>query len=110
MEVQVDSPTRNNATQISDLILDSVLNSPIYIPSGDDELMIMSGTSVSTNKKSTTINTTGTTGSCTSTEISGYNLIAPPANLTSCWWKHFQIFHRKHTNKLHIAKCRHCGK
>ena len=70
----------------------------------------MSGTSVSTNKTSTTLNTTGTTGSCTTTEIIGYKLIAPPENLTSGWWKNFQIFHCKHTNKLHIEKCRHCGK
>ena len=56
------------------------------------------------------MNTTGTTGSCTTTEISRYKLIAPPENLTSSWWNHFQIFHYKHTNKLHIAKCRHCGK
>ena len=70
----------------------------------------MIGTSVSTNKTSTTLNTTGTTGSCTTTEIIGYKLIAPPENLTSGWWKNFQIFHCKNTNKLHIEKCRHCGK
>ena len=66
--------------------------------------------SVSTNKTSTTINTTGTTGSCTTKEISGYKLIGPPANLTSGWWKYFKIFHRKHTNNFRIAKFRHCGK
>ena len=37
MGVQVDSPTSNNATQMSDLTLDFVLNSPIDIPSDDDE-------------------------------------------------------------------------
>ena len=78
MEVQVDSPTKNNATQMSDITLDSVLNSPIYIPSDDNESTGMSGTSVSKNKKSTNTNTAGTTGSCTTTEISGYKLIVPP--------------------------------
>ena len=67
MEVQIDSLTRNNATQMSDLTLDLVLNSSIYIPNDDDESMRMSRTSVSTNKTSTTTNTTGTTGSCTTT-------------------------------------------
>ena len=110
MEVQVDSPTKNNATQMSDLTLDSVLNSPIDINSDDDESTRMSGAYVSKNKTSINTNTTGTTGACTTTEISGYKLIAPLENLTSGWWKHFQIFHLKHTNKLHIAKCRHCGK
>ena len=56
------------------------------------------------------MNTTGTTGSCTTTEISGYKLIAPPEHLTYGWWKNFQIFDRKHINKLHSAKCRQCGK
>ena len=110
MEVQVDTPTKNNATQMSDLTLDSVLNSPIYIAIDDNESTRMSGTSVSKNKTSTTTNTTGTTGSCTPTEISGYKLIVPPANLTSGWWKNFQIFHPKQTNNFCIAKCRHYGK
>ena len=110
MEVQVDFPAKNNATQMSDLTLDSVLNITIDINIDDDESTRMSGTYVSKNKKSTTTNTTGTTGSCTTTEISGYKLIAPPENVTSGWWKHFQIFHRKYTKKLHISKCRHCGK
>ena len=56
------------------------------------------------------MNTTGTTGSCTNTEISGCKLILPPESLTSGWLKHFQIFHLKHTNKLRIEKCRHCVK
>ena len=46
MEVQVDIPTKNNATQMSGLTLDSLLNSPIYKPIDDDESTIMSGTSV----------------------------------------------------------------
>ena len=95
---------------MSDLILDSVLKISIDIPSDDHKSTKISSTSVSTNKTLTTKNTTGKTGSCTTTEISGYKLIAPPENLTSGWWKHFHIFHRKHTNKLHIAKFRHCGK
>ena len=82
MEVQVDIPTNNNATQMSDLTLDLVLNSPIDIPIDDYESTRMSDTSVSTKKTSTTTNTTGTIGSCTTTEISGYKLILPPANLT----------------------------
>ena len=73
MEVQVDSPTRNNATHISYLTFDSVLNSTIDIPSDDNESTRMSSTSVSTNKTPTTMNNTGTTGSCTTTEISGLN-------------------------------------
>ena len=109
-EVQLDIPKRNNATQMSDLTLDSLLNSPIDIPSDNGESTRMSGTSISTNKISTTTNATGKTASCTTIEISGYKLIAPIANLISGWWKHFQISHRKHTNKLHISKCRHCGK
>ena len=67
MEVQVDSPKNNNTTQMSDLILDSVLKISIDIPSDDYESRRMSGTSVSKNKTSTTTNTTGTTGSCTPT-------------------------------------------
>ena len=110
MEVQVDIPTKNNATQISDLTFDLVFNIKIYISSDDDESMIISDTYVSTNKTSTTTNNTGKTGSCTTTEISGNKFIAPPRHLTSGWWKHFQIFHRKHTIKLHISKFRHCGK
>ena len=110
MKCQVNIPTNNTATHMSDLILDWVLNMTIDKPTDDDELTRISDTSVSTNKTSTTTNSLGTTGSCTTTEISGYNLIAPPENLTSGWLKHFQIFHRKHTNKLHIAKWRHCGK
>ena len=73
MEVQVDSPTRNNATHISDLTFDSVLNSTMDIPSDDNESTRMSSTSVSTNKTPTTMNNTGTTRSCTTTEISGLN-------------------------------------
>ena len=110
MEVQVDIPKKNNGTQMPDLTLDSVLNSPIDIPSDDYESARMIGTYISTNKTSTITNSTGTTGSCTTTEISGYKLIAPTENLKYVWWNHFQIFHRKHTNKLHVAKCRHCGK
>ena len=67
MEVQVNSPTKNNATQMSELSLYLVLNSPIDIPSDDYESTRMSGTSISTNKTSTTTNATGTTGSCTTT-------------------------------------------
>ena len=52
MEVKVDSPTHNNATQMSYLTLDLVLNSKIYIPSDDDESARMSETSASTNKTS----------------------------------------------------------
>ena len=62
---------------------------PIELISYDDESTRMIGTSVSTNKSSTTMTTTGTTRSCTTTEISRYKLIAPPANLTFDWWKHF---------------------
>ena len=110
MEVQVDSPTKNNATQMSDLTLDLVLNSTIDIHSDDNESTRMSVTSVSKNKTSTTTNTTGTTVSCTPAEISGYRLIVPPENLTYGWWKNFHIFHGKQTNKFFIAKCRHYGK
>ena len=94
MEVQVDLPTKNNANQMSDLTLDTVLNIPIYIPSDDDESTRMISTSVSINKTSTTMNTTRTTGSYTTIEISGCKLIAPPENLISGWWNHFHIFHR----------------
>ena len=62
MEVQVDIPTKNNATQISDLTFDLVFNIKIYISSDDDESMIISDTYVSTNKTSTTTNNTGKTG------------------------------------------------
>ena len=70
----------------------------------------MSATSVSINKTTTTTNITGTTGSCTITEVSGYKLISPPANLTSGWWKHFHIFHCKHTNNFHNENSRRCEK
>ena len=81
--MQVDRRTKKNATQMSDLTLDLVLNSPIYIPIDDDEWTRINGTSLSTNILSTTTNTTKTTWSCTTTEISGHKLIAPPANVTS---------------------------
>ena len=70
----------------------------------------MSGTSVSTNKTSTNMNTTGKIWSCTTTEKDGYKLFAPPENLTSGLWKNFQIIRSKNTNKFHIENCRHCGK
>ena len=108
--MQVDSPTKNNTTQMSDLTLDLVLKIPIDIPIDDGESTIISGTSVSTNKTSTNMNTTGTTGSCKTTEISGYKLISPPSYFPYVWWKHFQIFHRKNTNKLHSSKCNQYGK
>ena len=52
---------------MSDLTLDPVLNITIDIPIDDYESTIISGTSVSTNKTSTNMNTTGTTGSCKTT-------------------------------------------
>ena len=95
MEVQVGSLTKNNATQMSDLIVDSGLNYPIDIHSDNDESIRMSYTSILKTKTSTTKKTTGTTGSCTTTDITKYKLIAAPTNLTSSdWWKQFQIFHR----------------
>ena len=109
MDVQIDRPEKINATQMSDLTMDSALNCTVNIPSDDDDSTRMSAASVSTSKTSTTSNTTGTTRSYP-TDISGYKLIGPPANLTSKWWNNFLIFHPNHRDKSQIAKCRHCGK
>ena len=84
MDVQIDRPKKINATQMSDLTMDSALNCTVNIPSDDDDSTRMSAASVSTSKTSTTSNTTGTTRSYP-TDISGYTLIGPPANLTSKW-------------------------
>ena len=76
MDVQIDRPEKSNATQISDLTMDSALNCTVNIRSDDDDSTRMSVVSISTSKTSTTSNTTGTTRSYP-TDISGYKLTPP---------------------------------
>ena len=109
MDVQIDRPEKINSTQLSDLTIDSALNLTVNLPSDDDDSTRMSATSVSTSKTSTTHNTTGTTRSYP-TDMSGYELIGSPANLTSKWWTSFLTFHPNHRDKSQITRCRHCGK